>query len=56
MKLNMEVEYVTDMEKIMEYGAIRMLVFVVNEKIAAMGKVLKKPEIIALLSKYVEDK
>lgn len=56
MKLNIEVEYVTDMEKIMEYGAISMPVLVVNEKIAAMGKVLKKPEIIALLSKYIEEK
>lgn len=56
MKLNIEVEYVTDMGKIMEYGAMSMPVLVVNEKIAAMGKVLKKPEIIALLSKYIEDK
>ena len=56
MKLNIEVEYVTDMEKIMEYGAMSMPVLVVNEKIAAMGKVLKKPEIIALLSKYIEEK
>jgi len=56
MKLNIEVEYVTDIEKIMEYGAMSMPVLVINEKIAAMGKVMKKSEIIALLSKCVEEK
>ena len=53
MKLSIEVEYVTVMVKIMEYGAMSMPVIVVNEKIATMGKVLKKSEIVSLLSKYM---
>lgn len=54
MKLNIEVEYITDMQRIMEYGAMSMPVLVVNEKIAAAGKVLKKAEIADLLSKYIK--
>ena len=49
MGLNIEVEYVTDMEKIMEYGVMRMPALVVNEKIASMGKVLKAAEVEQLL-------
>lgn len=52
MGLNVEVEYITDMQKIMEYGAMSMPVLVINEKIAAMGKVLNKAEIIDLLNRY----
>lgn len=52
MGLNIEVEYVTDMEKIMEYGAMSMPALVVNEQIASMGKVLKAAEVEKLLRKY----
>ena len=52
MGLNIEVEYVTDMEKIMEYGVMSMPVLVVNEQIASMGKVLKAAEVEKLLRKY----
>lgn len=51
MKLNIEVEYVTDMEKIMEYGVMSMPALVVNEKVVAMGKVYKSGEIEKLLHK-----
>lgn len=47
--LSIEVEYITDMQKIMEYGVMRMPVLVVNEKVVAMGKVLNVREIIDLL-------
>ena len=47
--LNVEVEYITDMEKVMQYGAISMPVLVVNEKVVSVGKVLKLKEIINLL-------
>lgn len=50
---NIEIEYVTDMQKVMEYGVMRMPVLVVNEKIVSMGKVLKKQDVIALLGKLV---
>lgn len=48
---SVEVEYVTNMQKVMEYGVMSMPALVVNEKVAAMGKVLKVNEIVALLRK-----
>ncbi len=52
MGLSAEVEYVTDLPKIMEYGVMSMPALVVNEKVAAMGKVLKPADIEKLLHKY----
>ena len=52
--LNIEVEYITDMEKIMEYGVMRMPALVVNEQIASMGKVLKAADVENLLRQYGE--
>lgn len=51
MGLDIEVEYITDMQKVMEYGAMSMPALVVNEKVVAMGKVLKAADVIALLHK-----
>lgn len=51
MGLSVEVEYITDMQKVMEYGIMRMPVIVANEKVVAMGKVLKANEVVALLQK-----
>lgn len=51
MDLNMEVEYVTDMEKIMDYGVMSMPALVVNEKVVSMGKVLKAADVEKLLRK-----
>lgn len=51
MGLSAEVEYITDMEKVMEYGAMAMPAIVVNETVATMGKVLKPEEVKALLKK-----
>lgn len=47
--LNIEVEYITDMDKVMQYGAMSMPVLVVNEKIVSVGKVLKPKEIVLLI-------
>lgn len=52
MGLSAEVEYITDMQKVMEYGVMSMPAIVVNEKVVAMGKVLKANEVAALLQKY----
>ena len=52
MGLSIEVEYVTDMEKIMAYGVMSMPVLVVNEKVVSVGKVLKVAEIELQLKKY----
>lgn len=51
MELPVEVEYITDMEKVMTYGAMSMPAIVVNEKIVSMGKVLKAADVEKLLHK-----
>ena len=49
--LDVEVEYITDMEKVMGYGVMSMPAIVVNEKVVSMGKVLKAADVKKLLSK-----
>lgn len=49
MDLSAEVEYITDVEKIMEYGVMRMPALVVNETVVSQGKVLKAADIVKLL-------
>ena len=51
MGLGIEAEYVTDMERIMEYGVMSMPALVVNEKVVSMGKVLKAADVEKLLHK-----
>lgn len=51
MGLSVEVEYITDMQKVMEYGVMSMPALVVNEKVVSQGKVLKSNEVVALLEK-----
>ena len=51
MGLSVEVEYITDMEKVMAYGVMSMPAIVVNEKVVSMGKVLKVADVMALLHK-----
>lgn len=47
--LDLKVEYITDMEKIMGYGVMSMPAIVVNEKVVSMGKVLKTADVEKLL-------
>ena len=49
--LSVEVEYITDMEKVMGYGVMSMPGLVVNEKVVSMGKVLKVADVEKLLHK-----
>ena len=51
MGLSVEVEYVTDLQKVMEYGVMSMPALVVNKKVVAMGKVLKTADVEKLLHK-----
>ena len=51
MGLNIEVEYITDMEKVMGYGMMSMPAIVVNEQVVSMGKVLKASDVEKLLRK-----
>ncbi|MBP3457751.1 MAG: TM0996/MTH895 family glutaredoxin-like protein [Lachnospiraceae bacterium] len=50
--LSVEVEYITDPEKIMEYGVMSMPGLVVNEKVVSVGKVLKAGDVEKLLQKH----
>ena len=50
--LSVEVEYITDMEKVMGYGVMSMPGLVVNEKVVSMGKVLKAAEVEKLLGDF----
>ena len=47
--INVEVEYITDMEKVMSYGAMSMPALVVNDKVVSVGRVLKETEIETFL-------
>ncbi len=49
--LSVEVEYITDMNIVMEYGVMSMPAIVVNEQVVSMGKILKSAEVIKLLGK-----
>lgn len=51
MGLSVEVEYITDMAKVMEYGVMSTPALVINENVAAMGKVLKANEIEQMIHK-----
>lgn len=53
MGLDIEVEYITDMEKVMTYGVMSMPAIVVNENVASMGKVLKTADVAKLLRNFV---
>ena len=51
MGLGVDVEYITDMQKVMEYGVMSLPAIVVNEKVISAGKVLKSSEIEQLFHK-----
>ena len=51
MGLDLEVEYITDLEKVMGYGVMSMPAIVVNEQVVSMGKVLKAADVEKLLRK-----
>ena len=47
--IDTEVEYITDMEKVMSYGVMSMPVLVIDGKVVSAGKVLKAKEVEKLL-------
>lgn len=51
MNISADVEYITDMEKVMAYSVMSMPALVVNEQVVAMGKVLKPAKIVKILEK-----
>ena len=50
--LAIDVEYVTDIKRIMSYGVMSMPALVVNEKVVSVGRVLKAQDIVKLLKQY----
>lgn len=52
--LSVEVEYITDLEKVMGYGVMSMPALVVNEKVVSMGKVLKAADVEKILHELEE--
>ena len=48
--LGIEVEYITDMEKVMYYGVMSMPALVVDDRVVSSGKVLSESEIASFLS------
>ncbi len=48
-EVHAEVEYITDMEKIMEYGVMSMPALMIDDKIVSAGKVLKAKDVEKLL-------
>ena len=46
--LNVAVEYITDLQKVMEYGVMSMPALVINEQVVSMGKVLSSTQVIKL--------
>lgn len=55
MGLSMEVEYITDLQKVMGYGVMRTPAIVVNEKVISVGKVLKAKNVQKLLQQCLEE-
>ena len=51
LEISVKVEYITDMEKIMEYGIMSLPAILINEKVVSMGKVLKSADVEKLLTK-----
>ena len=51
LNLTLEVEYITDMEKVMSFGVMSMPAIVINDNIVSMGKVLKTADVIKLIQK-----
>ena len=43
--LDVRVEYITDLQKVMEYGVMSMPALVINNQVVSMGKVLKEADI-----------
>lgn len=48
-EVHAEAEYITDMEKIMEYGVMSTPTLMIDDKIVSAGKVLKAKDVEKLL-------
>lgn len=53
--LPVEVEYITDLEKVMGYGIMSMPGLVVNENVVSAGKVLKTADIEKIFLEVIKE-
>ena len=49
-EIEAEIEYITDMAKIMEYGIMSTPALMFDNKVVSMGRVLKAKEVVKLLN------
>ena len=49
LQIRPEIEYITDMAKIMEYGIMSTPALMVDNKVVSMGRVLKAKEVAKML-------
>lgn len=49
--IDADVEYITDIQKVMTYGVMSMPAIAINEKVVVMGKVLKPDDVVKILKK-----
>ena len=47
--INAEIEYITDMARIMEYGIMSTPALMVNNRVVSMGRVLKAKDVMKYL-------
>ncbi len=47
--INAEIEYITDMARIMEYGIMSTPALMVDNKVVSMGRVLKAKDVAKML-------
>lgn len=52
--LDIDVEYITDLQKVMTYGVMSMPAIVINDKVVSMGKVLKTADIEKLFGELLK--
>lgn len=50
--IDVEIEYITDMENVMTYGVMSMPAIVINENVVSMGKLQKPADVEKLLLKH----
>ena len=52
MGLHVDLEYITDVQKIIDYGIMSVPAIVINGQVVSMGKVLKPVDVENLIQKY----
>ena len=51
--MGIDVEYVTDLQKIMEYGVMSMPALVINDKVVSQGRIMNAAQITEIIKKQI---